>query len=262
MANDFNKNYKENVLRFSLLVGEQMLASGAETYRVEDTIIRICKSRGFKHVNVFTAPTVIIISDEKFDGLCFMKTIKIRSINLDKISLLNSLSREFVGNAELSIEEATERLNEIKSRTPYPKWFLYCCTGLASASFACLVGGTHLIDFLLTFLIAILAVIVFDKIMRLSGISTFSTLVSSFLIAVSGVLLTEIGILSTPKMLIVGSIMPLLPGVSFIKGLRDLISGDLLSGIARSFDAGMIAIAIASGVGFVLDVWFRMGGVF
>lgn len=63
-------------------------------------------------------------------------------------------------------------------------------------------------------------------------------------------------------MLIVGSIMPLLPGVSFIKGIRDLISGDLISGVARAFDAGMTAISIACGVGFVLDLWIRIGGLF
>ena len=56
--------------------------------------------------------------------------------------------------------------------------------------------------------------------------------------------------------------MPLLPGVSFIKGIRDLISGDLISGVARAFDAGMTAIAIACGVALVLDLWLRIGGVF
>ena len=239
-----------------------MLANGAETYRVEDSILRICKSRGFNHINVFTSPTVIIISDERFDGLSFMKTLKSRSINLNKISLLNNFSREFVNNPDLSIDDAIKELKAIRAINSYPQWIVYACTGMASASFACLLGGTQLVDFIFTYIISILAVIVFDKIMKISSIPAFSSLVSSFLIAASGVLLTELGILVTPKMLIVGSIMPLLPGVSFIKGIRDLISGDLISGVARAFDAGMTAIAIASGVGFVLDVWFRMGGVF
>ncbi|MDY2735580.1 threonine/serine exporter family protein, partial [Intestinibacter sp.] len=69
-----------------------------------------------------------------------------------------------------------------------------------------------------------------------------------------------IGILNDPKMLIVGSIMPLLPGVAFVKGLRDLISGDLVSGVSRVFEAFLIAAAIAIGVGSVLDFWIRFGG--
>lgn len=257
-----DQEYKKDILRLALFIGELMLTNGAETYRVEDSVLRICRSRGFKHINVFTSPTVIIISDERFDGLSFMKTIRSRSINLNKISLLNNFSREFVTNEEMSIEEAMVKLKELSNVQPYPKKTVYLCTGLGSAAFACLLGGTQLVNFIFTFIITICAVIVFDKIMRLSAIPAFSTLVASFVIAIAGVLLTEIGILQTPKMLIVGSIMPLLPGVSFIKGIRDLISGDLLSGVARAFDAGLTAVAIAAGVGFILDVWFRVGGVF
>ena len=98
--------------------------------------------------------------------------------------------------------------------------------------------------------------------MKLSSISTFSSLLASTFIALVGVLLSHIGFLDTPKILIVGSIMPLLPGVSFIKGIRDLISGDLISGVARAFDAGMTAISIACGVGLILNLWIRLGGTF
>lgn len=257
-----DQEYKKDILRLALFIGELMLTNGAETYRVEDSVLRICRSRGFKHINVFTSPTVIIISDERFDGLSFMKTIKCRSINLNKISLLNNFSREFVNNEEMSIKEAMIELKELSNVKPYTKKVVYLSTALGSATFACLLGGTQIINFIFTFFTTICAVIVFDKIMKLSSTPAFSTLVASFFIAIAGVLLTEIGILQTPKMLIVGSIMPLLPGVSFIKGIRDLISGDLLSGVARAFDAGLTAITIAAGVGFVLDVWFRVGGVF
>ena len=70
MERKFQVNYKKDILRFALLLGEQMLTNGAETSRVEDSVLRVCKSRGFKHVNVFTTPTCVIISDEKFDEEC------------------------------------------------------------------------------------------------------------------------------------------------------------------------------------------------
>ena len=113
MENKISHDHKKNVLRFALFIGELMLINGAETYRVEDTIIRICKSRGFNHINVFTSPTVLIISDYKFDGFSFMKTIKSRSTDLQKISLLNNFSREFVSNTEITVEEAKKELKKI-----------------------------------------------------------------------------------------------------------------------------------------------------
>ena len=235
-----------------------MLSNGAETYRVEDIILRICKSRGFNHINVFTSPTVIIISDDRFDGLTFMKTIKSRSIDLNKISLLNNFSREFVSNTDLTVNDAMAKLKDIIQSSSYSSKLIYFCTGIGSAFFAGLLGGNNLA----TFITSIFAVIFYNKIMKLSSIPAFSSLLASTFIAIVGVLLSHIGILDTPRMLIVGSIMPLLPGVSFIKGIRDLISGDLISGVARAFDAGMTAIAIACGVGLILDLWVRLGGVF
>lgn len=260
--NNEHQSYKKDVLRLALFLGELMLSNGAETYRVEDSILRICKSRGFNHINAFTSPTVIIISDERFDGLSFMKTIKSRAINLNKISLLNNFSREFVNNNEMDIEDAIKELKELNSVASYAPSIVYFSTGFASACFGCLLGGNDIVNFLFTFFTSILAVISYKKIMKISSIPAFSSLVASLLIATAGVLLTQVGFLDTPRMLIVGSIMPLLPGVSFIKGIRDLISGDLMSGVARAFDSGMTAISIACGVGLILNIWLRVGGVF
>jgi uncharacterized membrane protein YjjP (DUF1212 family) len=259
---EFNSNQdgKKDIFRLALFTGELMLRNGAETYRVEDTILRICNSRGYRHVNVFTSPTVIIISDERFDGITFMKTIKNRGINLNKIDLLNAFSRKFVSNKDLSIEDAISLLKDIEKVKSYNQWVVYVGTGLGSACFSVLLGCT-LVDFIFTFITSIFAVIIFDKMFGISSIPSFATLTSAIFIAVVGTSLSSVGLLSQPNTLIVGSIMPLLPGVSLIKGLRDLISGDLISGVARAFDATLTAVSIAVGVGFVLDVWLKLGGV-
>ena len=186
-----------------------------------------------------------------------MKTIRNRGINLNKISLLNNFSREFVNAKDMPIKDALAELKVLGETPEHPPKLVYIATGLASASFACVVGGNNLTNFIFTTIISILAVICYKKIMKISNIPAFSSLIAS-----TGVLITELGFLATPKTLIVGSIMPLLPGVSFIKGIRDLIAGDLISGVARAFDAGLTAISIACGVGLVLDLWLKFGGAF
>ena len=257
---EFSPDNKKNVLRLALFIGELMLVNGAETYRVEDTILRICKSRNYCHINVFTSPTVIIISDYRFDGYSFMRTIKNRSIDLNKISLLNSFSREFVSNKDLSVQDAIKELKKIVHKTSYSHLVVSFSTGIGSAAFAALLEGNNLPTFISTFITSIVAVMIYNKIMKVSAIPAFSSFIASIFIATIGAVLSQIGVLSTPALLIVGSIMPLLPGVSFIKGLRDLIAGDLISGVARAFDAGVTAISIACGVGVILDIWLRLGG--
>lgn len=260
MKREFQVSYKKEILRFALLLGEQMLTNGAETSRVEDSVLRICKSRGFKHVNVFTTPTCIIISDEKFDGLTFMKTISKRTINLTKIDKLNNISRDFVQNEDIDALEAIGRLREVDAIKGYNQFIYFAGTAMASASFACLIGVTSLLDFILTLVIASIGVIIYNKTIKLNQIPFFATLISSFSIAVLGNLLVKYSIIANSTSLIVGSIMPLLPGVSFTKGLRDLISGNLIAGVSRIFEAVLILLSLAVGVGVVMDLTVRFGG--
>lgn len=63
------------------------------------------------------------------------------------------------------------------------------------------------------------------------------------------------------NIIVVGSILPLVPGVAFTSGIRDFLSGDLISGTARCFEAISVAIAIAFGVGSVLMLLSLMGGI-
>ena len=166
MSIEFDVDYKKDVLGLALFLGELMLINGAETSRVEDTILRICSSRGFNHVNVFTSPTVIIISDDRFDGLSFMKTIKSRSINLNALSLLNNFSREFVNNPSLCVDSAIKELRSLNDSSKYPSYILNIATGLGSAFFACLLGGNNIVNFIFTFITSIFAVIFYNNMMK------------------------------------------------------------------------------------------------
>ena len=190
---------------------------------------------------------------------------RILNSNLDEsISFLkdklNDISRDFVQNTEIDPLEAIGRLREVDAVKDYNQFVYFLGTAMASASFAYLIGGTGILDFCLTLIIASIGVIIYNKTLKLNQIPFFATLISSFFIAVFGILLVKYDILSSSTSLIVGSIMPLLPGVSFIKGLRDLISGNLIAGISRIVDACLTAAAIAVGVGVVLDLAVRFGG--
>ena len=261
MIEQTNYKYKKDVLRLATFVGQLMLTNGAETFRVDDTVKRICKSRGFSHINVFMAPNTIIVSDDRFDGYTFMKVIENRCINLNNVDLLNDFSRKFVGQIDMSIDEAIEELKNLDEKSPHSPIATNIWTAIGSSSFAVLVGGDNFITFMLTLITSVMAMMIFDKVKKISTIPVFATLISSMVIGFCGVGLVELGVLQTPKMLIVGSIMPLLPGVPFIKAIRDLVSGELMSGVGRAIDAGIIAIAIAVGVGMSMNIYIKWGGL-
>lgn len=60
--------------------------------------------------------------------------------------------------------------------------------------------------------------------------------------------------------IIVGALMPFLPGVAFTNGLRDYMAGDLISGNSRIAEAMLFATSIAIGLAFSLLVWYHWGG--
>lgn len=60
--------------------------------------------------------------------------------------------------------------------------------------------------------------------------------------------------------MIIGSIMPLVPGVAFVNAIRDIADSDFLSGTVRMIDAILVFVYIAIGVGFTLSVYNNMIG--
>ena len=84
------------LLSCALTVGENMLTSGAEVGRVEDTVTRICRAYGAKHVNVLTITSSIVASAVFEDDKSVTETRRItkQNTNFERLDYLNSLSRE------------------------------------------------------------------------------------------------------------------------------------------------------------------------
>ncbi|GAA3332351.1 hypothetical protein GCM10020331_092110 [Ectobacillus funiculus] len=72
-------------MKYVYLLAKIMLQSGAETYRVEDTMTRIAASFGIHDSHSFVTPTGIIFSIEGMDPTKFVR-ISDRSTDLEKKS--------------------------------------------------------------------------------------------------------------------------------------------------------------------------------
>ena len=61
--------------------------------------------------------------------------------------------------------------------------------------------------------------------------------------------------------IIIGAVMPLIPGVPFVNGVRDLANSDYIAGLTRLTDAmlGFICIALGVSISFIADGWIFGG---
>ena len=70
------------------------------------------------------------------------------------------------------------------------------------------------------------------------------------------------GVSPNYDVVIIGSIMPLVPGLLMTNSIRDMIAGDFMAGISRFSEALLIAAGIAAGAAIPLSMSQLLLGVF
>ncbi|MDD3225100.1 MAG: threonine/serine exporter family protein [Clostridium sp.] len=242
--------------------GKILLANGAETYRVEDTSMRIALAFGFKSADIYATPTVIILDCKDKYNISYSRVLRIeyRTFNLDKIAKINNLSRN-IENSELSLDAFENQLNAIEFESGYTNIIAIICAAIAAAFFTLIFKG-NINDFFCAFFIGAIIKYTLIYLSKVGVTDFFTNTVGGMEAAFLAIVLYKLNLCSHYDKTIIGSIMLLVPGISITNALRDTISGDLVSGITRGIEAVFTAIAIALGTGIIFKIWFGLfGGV-
>ncbi len=249
------------ILQVAMLAGQMILENGGETYRVEETIWRICKIYGASEAESFATPTGIMASI-CHDGKIYSLTRRVsnRTVNLDKIDKVNDLSRSILSK-KLSVSDLKQELIKINKEEIYSTPVIIIFSALAAGSFSVLFGGT-LKDVFAAFLIGVIIKFLTIKWSDIGINSFFINSICSGITAFLAIILYKLGVASQINQTIIGAIMLLVPGLAITNAIRDTISGDLLSGLIRAAEAFLVAVSIAVGTGAVLSFWIsNFGGI-
>lgn len=233
-------------------MGELLISSGAEIVRVEDTLTRLCTAYGFEKINVFSITSSIVLTAHCPDDRVITQTRRIpaRDTNLEKIAMVNALSRQ-ICHDPVPVEDFRNKVLEICQSKTYSVPIRCLSYAVISAVFSVFFGGTAWDGFAAALSgLLVFAIQYFLQKLRMNGV-LHSMLASAFT-ALVVVLLVRMGIGDTPEKITIGNIMLLIPGVAFTTSLRDLTNGDTLSGLVGLSEAVIKAIAIAIGFAAVL----------
>lgn len=242
------------LLDTAVMAGELMLENGAETYRVEDTMHRILSLSNLKTAEVFVTTTgfVATLDDPSIDSMTVVRRTTNRSTDLNKIHLVNAISREFC-SGQISLQDAFHRIRDIK-RSPLTLKAHLLCTSLITAGFTMSFGGSFW-EIVLAALCGLLMAVCLYFCKKFHVQSFFSLLISAAVVSVTAVLGTRwLHVADALDNIVIGSIMPLVPGVAITNAVLDTLNGDYLSGIARILEAFVVAAAIAIGIGLGLNI--------
>lgn len=237
----------KQILTCALDIGEQMLISGAEIGRVEDSIRLICSAYGCIRTDVFTITSSIVVSIEDAERNYFTQTRRITASKTDltRLDRLNSLSRQICKETpEWSYVQ--QQLQVIGSMPVYPPWLEVLSSALIAGAFAIFFGG-GVADGMVAFVLGAALRLITQSLSRARMNQILINVVTSFLISGAALLAVRCGLGQDANEIIIGNIMLLIPGIALTNSLRDMISGDIISGLLRFLDAILVAAAIAAG---------------
>lgn len=242
----------EDVLEVASEAGHILLENGAEISRVEDTMERISSHYGV-HTGHFFVLSNGIFTTSSSNKYANVEFIPIRGIQLSKVVEVNRLSYRIAAD-KVSLTQARAELDAIRDEPMKPAWEQIVGSAFGAAGFCAVFGGGFM-DCAAAFVVGTLLYLflLFISSRYLSKIvgGICNSLVATLLCLAS----YRLGFGSSLSNIIIGAIMPLIPGVPFVNGVRDLADSDYIAGTTRLTDAmlGFFCIALGVGTSFVLD---------
>lgn len=241
-------------LDLALDIGEQMVLSGAEVARVEDSVRRICLAFGAARADVLSITTSLIVTIyyEGYGSLTQTRRTSSFAFNLNRLEKMNALSRR-ICEKHLSVREAREEYLSVMKEEPYSFYFQMLFFIMVAFSFSLFFGGT-VRDAFVSALIAIPFKYIDALAKKLDANPMLTILASSLLGGFLAIIAVRQGFADSVGKVSIGNVMLLIPGIMLTNSMRDMFGGDTITGGIRFIEASLIAVIIALG--------FSMASVF
>ena len=238
------------IMELAYEAGAILLENGAEISRVDETMRRIAGHYGVDDESFFVLSNGIMATAK---GFARTKFIPIKGTSLDKVVAVNQLSRE-VSEGKCDLGQLESQLKAIRAMRPKPAWEQIAASAFGSAAF-CIIFGGGFADSIAAF-VAGLVLWVYMLFVGYRHLSRIAGAITGGLLAtvLCGVMY-KLGLGTHLSNMIIGAIIPLIPGVPFTNGIRDLAHEDYIAGITRLLDALLTFFCISMGVAlaFMLD---------
>lgn len=251
----------DTLLDLTSELGYNLAMSGAETFRIEDSINRIFSAYGIES-EVFAIPNCMTISIRTIEGksVTRMKRIGYHGNDLDSVERYNSLSRRICTEKPTPTIAAQWLEETTASKVRYPLPLRLLGQGLGAAGFSVFFGGT-LVDAMCAGICGTLLGLADNFLEKFKTNQFFRTIATAFIMTMVAYITGVIGIADNTDAVIIGALMILVPGLIFTNAMRDIIFGDTNSGINRIVQVLLIAAAIALGTGVAWNLSSSLWGI-
>ena len=242
-------------------LGYRLMESGAEIYRVEESVQRLLRAYGVTTGEVFAIPNLVIVSltDPNGHPVTRVRRIPPHGTDIYLLEAYNALCRELCRDVP-SFDSAQRRLAAIwTERKLYSRPAQIAAYFLGAAAFTVFVGGSPR-DALCGGLCGAAIGICLSFMTRLGANLFFRTIAGGMVSALLAIALSLLGFGQHMDLIIIGALMALVPGIAFTNAMRDIMAGDLVAGITKVGEALLIGVAIAIGTSLAMGLARLLGG--
>ena len=235
------------LLDMAVGLGYELAMNGAETFRVEESISRVLTAYGVCN-EVFAIPNYLMVTITTDDGtpITKMRRIGMHGNDLDAVEKFSGLSRAYC-NRRPEPNEGIQWMDHVRTRlVKYPTHIEYLGDFIGAGGFGLLFGGSW-IDGICAGVCGIVVGFISKLLETGRANPFFRTIASSFVMSLVVYALSALGIAPNPDAVSIGALMILVPGLLFTNAMRDIIYGDINSGINRVVQVFLTAIGIALG---------------
>lgn len=256
-----NHRSKDKVFELAVLAGEILLESGAEITRVEDTMGRIAAAFELENFDSYVLTSGLFASSDGEERTLYsrIKGVPNAGTHFAKIDAVNEISRQVVAHND-TLEHALEEMQQIKNMPEYSAGMHTLGAGLGAGGFCYLLGGT-IEDSLFAFLVGFIMWVAVTFLRKNEIKKTLCNILGSVISCGLCIFLHHFGFGDSADKMIIGALIPLIPGVSFVNGIRDFSDNNFLSGMVRFMDVAVVTICMAIGAGFVIEITNQLGGI-
>ena len=125
MAEIQEQTHETDELEIVVEAGRILMESGAEIYRIQDTMDHMAAALQIKHFSAYVVNRGIFASGINHEGIQESKIISTpdSAIHLGRIEAVNALSRDLdTEKSNMTVEDLSFRLQEIRKDTIAPLW--------------------------------------------------------------------------------------------------------------------------------------------
>ena len=236
-------------------MGYRLMKSGAEIYRVEESIQRLLQAYGAPRGEVFAIPNCLMVSLTSPDGrpVTQIRRMPTHGTDIYLLEKYNGMCRHLCRETP-AFEEALEQMEAItRTHRVYSLPTQLAAHFLGCGMFSLFYGGTPA-DGLCGGLCGMVIGLCMALMTRLGANLFFRTIAGGAASALAAVALTRLGVGQNHDLIIIGALMALVPGIAMTNAMRDIMAGDMVAGISKAAEALLIGAAIALGTALALGL--------